>query len=278
MKKLIIVLLTLLVMVAHSQEISVSYSGDTVTLTPVGFPMVTTISMRILLNQSIISSMESYIGQGGAEVCHYQDGELGYSFFSLIPVVFMPISFIFTTQNGVSFFMWDDSSPDNLIITDQDENPVQYKYSDTTLIFGSNISGTVYYNGTPMECSIKFGNFTVNTDANGYWEAVIPMGGYSIDILTPVPPGGVNTSDAMMVLRFFVQLDTFTPLQYMASDVNGDGVVNASDALSIVKYFTQNGGYTPKWVWDKPILIVGGDSIFDLNILKSGDVNGSLIQ
>ena len=55
--------------------------------------------------------------------------------------------------------------------------------------------------------------------------------------------GDVDTIDALMVLRFSLDLIEFSPVQFRLGDVNTNGAVNGYDALAILRYIL---GLTPE--------------------------------
>lgn len=66
---------------------------------------------------------------------------------------------------------------------------------------------------------------------NGYIDIrTVKMGDVNMD-------GSIDLSDAIMVLRSYVGLDTLTSTQTKAADVTKDGSVDLSDAIKILRYY-----------------------------------------
>lgn len=95
---------------------------------------------------------------------------------------------------------------------------------------------------------------------------------FGVDILA-----GVNATDALLVMRHFVHLDTLATNYAVAADVNASGSINGTDAMLILRraideefpigdfyYYTPNG-----------ISVEGNTCTYDLSFLCYGDVNGS---
>ncbi len=103
--------------------------------------------------------------------------------------------------------------------------------------------------------------------------------------------GGANAVDALLILKHFVNLPAcLFGISALAGDVDGSGgIVNAADALAIIRRFTgQLSSFIPPnvnppgnvdWVSERPEVIVQAFSVSykDINILCTGDVNGSFI-
>ena len=121
---------------------------------------------------------------------------------------------------------------------------------------------------------------TATTDANGVFDfanytATVSNTldtDFGIDVLE-----AVNATDALLVMRHFVHLDTLAVQRAVAADVNGSGSVNGTDAMLILRraidehfpigdfyYYAPNG------------ISVSNDTChYDLGFLCYGDVNGS---
>ena len=51
--------------------------------------------------------------------------------------------------------------------------------------------------------------------------------------------GAVSSADAVMLVRYLVDLTIFSESQIYCADLNGDGVVTSADAVLIAKLLTQ---------------------------------------
>ena len=47
--------------------------------------------------------------------------------------------------------------------------------------------------------------------------------------------GKLNYSDALMILRASIDLETLTPEQEVQADFDGDGIINYNDALQVLR-------------------------------------------
>ncbi|MEI6576571.1 MAG: choice-of-anchor L domain-containing protein [Bacteroidota bacterium] len=111
--------------------------------------------------------------------------------------------------------------------------------------------------------NVSSGNYSVRAESNASW-------------------GGVNSADALMIIKYFVSLLGLSGLPLLAADVNDDNVVNSKDALLVVKRFTGVILEYPMhrdWVFETHSIIVPGIAPVSCNIkgLCYGDVNGSYI-
>ncbi len=119
------------------------------------------------------------------------------------------------------------------------------------------------------------------TDAQGnYTFQELPNGNYSISISKSDAWGGVNTNDAFAVIQAFNQTIALDSLQFLAADVNNNGVINANDAFIIQRRFLQviSNFSKPDWLFfpkQAPVSIANGNVIFNAIAITTGDANGS---
>lgn len=155
---------------------------------------------------------------------------------------------------------------------------------------GSNIVGTVLYNGTfPMDDVDAYlldssGSLIASTTTNaaGVYEfSNVPDGIYTITFSTDEPAGGVTLTDAFLVMLHILNFYPFTPFQEMVADVNNSGSVTWSDYFEIlISYLNQgnplSGG---DWVFEElPVTVEGSNREgFTSNGGSNGDVNGTFI-
>ena len=135
--------------------------------------------------------------------------------------------------------------------------------------------------GVPVHLKTLLGNIVMSdtTDSlGGYEMAGYANGNYVIDASVNYGPGGVNSTDALWVSRYFTSLLTLTPLRARAGDVTGNGVTNSLDALNISRrganlITTFAAG---DFVNSRPSVVAGGNPVdMNLRALSTGDVNGS---
>jgi len=77
------------------------------------------------------------------------------------------------------------------------------------------------------------------TDLNGNYQFTgLCPGEYTLTIQSSLPWGGVNSIDALLVLKHFTGVIQLNPMQILAADVDASGYVNSTDALQIARRFT----------------------------------------
>jgi hypothetical protein len=217
---------------------------------------------------------------------------------------------IYTTTPGAHNLIWtvggsEPSQFTNLILGVMPSN-----YTDGLLTYGtcSDVSGNVNYlhfqTSPPYALQpVPMNNSTVSlyqgstlaystiTDNTGhYLFSTIANGTYNIKFATQKVHGGLNASDALAILRHFVQLPPMlTGLKITAADVNGNGIPNSADALAVSRRFVGQipnflppnvsvpGG--PDWYYETFSVVVDGTANKTQNLfaLCAGDVNGSYI-
>ena len=95
---------------------------------------------------------------------------------------------------------------------------------------------------------------------------------FGVDILA-----GVNATDALLVMRHFVHLDTLAYNYAAAADVNGSGTINGTDAMLILRRAIDEEFPIGNFYYYNPngISVEGNTCTYDLSFLCYGDVNGS---
>jgi len=106
------------------------------------------------------------------------------------------------------------------------------------------------------------------------------QGTYPVQYVNNRPWGGVNATDALLILRHFGSTATLTGIYLQAADVNVSGTVNATDALLVSRRFTNTIQSLPSgdWIWEvNSLQTVAGGTYSNLvwRCLAAGDVNGS---
>jgi uncharacterized protein (TIGR02145 family) len=154
------------------------------------------------------------------------------------------------------------------------------------------ISGKLIYENTqntPLSASTVYLKNSIGiildsvlTDQNGYYQFCnLASGNYKLTAKTNIPWGGVNATDALLTLKYFLGQTSFTPLQYQSGNVNGNTYINAVDALLILKRFTQMITSFPvgDWVFEEPSVQVSNNLsvVQDIHGLCTGDVDGSYV-
>lgn len=91
---------------------------------------------------------------------------------------------------------------------------------------------------------------TYTTGTNGFYSFTnVPDGTYVLSSTTNISPGGVDLYDAWLILQYIFGFRTFTPIEFMAADVTGNGVVNMVDYLFIVIHYFIYGQPFPAGAW-----------------------------
>lgn len=164
--------------------------------------------------------------------------------------------------------------------TDVDEVNVQVKYS---------ISGQVTYlnsNSEPINNSwviLKNANQvkldSVLTNSLGEYQFdYIANGAYVLGLNSNLPWGGGNATDALLIRRHVVQLQSLTGLPLAAADVNASNSVSSFDALYVLNRSVANISSFPAgdWVFTMLSVVVNNSNqIADFEALCYGDVNGN---
>jgi len=161
---------------------------------------------------------------------------------------------------------------------------------DTCANFASyNLAGNVTYDNSVStvlnNATIKLkqeGNtiFQTTADAQGHYVLTnLPSGAYQLTGNSDKAWGGVNSTDALRVTRYFVGLISLQSPRSIAADVNGSGAVNSADALLVAKRFVgiTNSFVVGDWAFAKDSVVLGAttNQTANLKAVVYGDVDGS---
>jgi len=220
------------------------------------------------------------------------------SWFSLTPANFgndTLIELIFTAANpGSGNLGWNLSVPDNCMYTDDNHTTVTAIYKDglVTIEDCGEIYGNVHYDnvsGTAMNNSnIELYSYSGDqidatvSDVNGEFVFDTLLSGlYTLDASTSKAWGGVNSTDALGIMRHFVAFDTLSGIRLAAADVDASGFVNTIDALTTAQRFTLTINSFPAGDWlfqsDTVTLLAGKDTTVEVLAICYGDIDGSYI-
>lgn len=155
----------------------------------------------------------------------------------------------------------------------------------------TDLSGDVWYHNTvmtpmnsaAMQVSDMFGAPIANTVTNGaghYAFAPFASGTFTMEITPSDPFGGVNATDALIVLNHFAKIDTLYEVELSAADVNASATVNGTDALFILQRWAGAITSFPSgdWLYNSAFLLVNGNQVVnDFEMLCFGDVNSSYL-
>lgn len=120
---------------------------------------------------------------------------------------------------------------------------------------------------------------TAVTDPMGYFEfGPQENGNYQIMCSCAKPWGGVNSTDALLIMEHFVGSMPLSGIRLIAADVNASGFVNAGDALFAAQRFAYVITSFPAgdWAFENSLVTLNeADLHIDDLALCFGDVNGS---
>lgn len=110
----------------------------------------------------------------------------------------------------------------------------------------------------------------------------VDRGPYALGLSTAKPWGGVNATDALLIINHFSNTMLLGGIQRKAADVDANGVVNATDALQTMQRFVglRNSLAAGDFVMNKDSVRVvegRGNQNQDVTILAVGDVNSSYV-
>ena len=168
-----------------------------------------------------------------------------------------------------------------------------YDSDDVLLtVYANTISGVVTYDNaaqSPLSNVDVYLNddsktlvASATTDANGaYTFPPVPNGTYTITAATNKPWGGVNSTDALVIMQHFILLDTLEGLRLAAADVDATGYVNTTDAFNVAQRFAQliTSFVSGDWIFEESLVTLNEDNFVSVDFLGLcyGDVNGSHI-
>lgn len=123
---------------------------------------------------------------------------------------------------------------------------------------------------------------SATTNANGvYTFPPVPNGTYTITAATSKAWGGVNSTDALVIMQHFIMIDTLEGLRLAGADVDATGYVNTTDAFNVARRFAQliNSFAAGDWLFEETEVILNEDNFVSVDFqgLCYGDVNGSHI-
>jgi hypothetical protein len=101
----------------------------------------------------------------------------------------------------------------------------------------------------------------------------LQKGWYNILIETDEPWANVNSVDALLILKHFVQLNTLTGLKKSCADLDGNHAINSTDALMTMRRFVQLINNFPVGDWKFETSVVNQTINITLYGRCVGDVN-----
>jgi hypothetical protein len=264
------------------------------------FLSVASISLRFSYNNAVLA----YTGyqnahpalSSGVLLVNNSNSKVQMAWFSVIPATIGAGTLIelkFTTVSGVSPLTWDVTTPGACEFTDISNILIASSFVNGNIMIAncSNFEGNMTYDNsvsTPMTTTkvfLKLGTTKVdsvytNTSGN-YLFTGLANGIYNTNGATTKAWGGVNSADALIILKHFVGQVFLTGIRLEAADVDGSGYVNSSDALLIAKRFIGLVQTFPvgDWLFQKLNFEITGTGNINQNMkaLCYGDVDGSYL-
>ena len=123
---------------------------------------------------------------------------------------------------------------------------------------------------------------TDTTELNGtYTFTNVPFGTYTLTGETSISAGGVTMGDAFLMFLHLCNLYTFSPVQEMAADVDGDGTVTWTDYWTVVIGWFVQGYPFPvgPWTFEEVSFTLTGTktNVPTMGGSSAGDVNGTFV-
>jgi len=232
----------------------------------------------------LLSSMSVNTSSGQIHINWNNGSNLTFGDDNMLELVFLPV----VGGSAIDF----DMVPSNYYSETGYQYPDNYFNGAVTTFNCSSIAGKLTYLDT---ASTPFTNTSVYayniagynqgstiTGATGdYLFPILPVGSYSIIANISKNWGGVNASDALMIMMHFAGMTTLTGLPLDAADVDVSGFVNTVDALMCAQRFVGmiNAFPSGDWAQDIDTLAINGSTPlnYDFNGLCFGDVNCSYV-
>lgn len=157
-------------------------------------------------------------------------------------------------------------------------NPVML-YSFSGNISYDNVSSTPLKNVTVKLINGNGQKFTAVTDANGNYQIDnLDAGTYNLSLDKTDSWGGSDATDALLSVRYYLNLTTLDTLPKLAADVDNNGLVNAADALLMVRRYVNliTKFSISDWVFESQntaVVITDKNVVKNMRGIAAGDVN-----
>jgi hypothetical protein len=152
------------------------------------------------------------------------------------------------------------------------------------------IAGNVLYHGNSPIPNVTVKLHDVNgtivgsttTGTSGYYEFNnVLYGTYTVTFTDNNPAGGVNLTDAFLIMLHLFNMYPFSDVQHMAADVNGSGSVTWTDYFMVLISYLTQGQMFPigPWVFETETVTVSAsrDSFTTSVGSSTGDANGTFV-
>jgi len=285
----------------------ISYDTVTVPVRVNNFKEITDFTVTIQYDTTKLSlnRISNFLIGLNSPIVESLNGAVKITFSGLNNVSFTENKIFDLKFNLKDIFLPANISLKDCSLTDVDGYKPEINLYNGAVILGSVLSGSItYYNSfnapvnNVLVTMTRMSNGTTlstTTNSNGnYSFAGLAPEKYLIKAERAGDIGGINATDALLTVKYYVGMNAFDKLQRCAADVNNNSIVNASDALIILnKYINPDLVYfnnKPDWVFKESVgaalykddfqqfdTVLIRFPVMSLNIkaLCSGDVNKS---
>jgi plastocyanin len=273
-----------------------------VPLTVNNFNAVANIALSFSFNNTVLTytgyqNVNPALANGSLVVSNVIPDKVQVSWSSIVPASIGSndtlLKLNFTGIPGTSALTWNVATPGACQYLNVNSLPIPSQFPNGSVVVANctNISGVVRYDNvggslmTNSTVNLKQGGVVVaqtTTDLQGHYSfSNLALGTYVLDGTSAKPWGGVNSADALQILRHFVNLTPLQGIRRLAANVDGSPAVNSVDALYTTRRFVGvvNAFPAGDWVFKKDTVIVNGTSniVRNLQALCYGDVDGSYV-
>ncbi|MCD4679519.1 MAG: T9SS type A sorting domain-containing protein, partial [Bacteroidales bacterium] len=234
---------------------------------------------------------------GGTLIVNASGGKIIITWFDLINVSFGDntiLELIFTSVGGTSTLNWDILTPGACQYSDISAYVFPSLFIDGVIntFSCSSIAGDFTYlnqDSTPLTNTQLYAynvsgyvqDSTISGPSGDYNFPYLPLGSYSIMANINKVWGGVNASDALMIMMHFAGMINLSGLNLDVADVDVSGYVNTLDALMCAQRFVGmiNSFPSGDWAHDIDTMLINGTApvIYNFNGLCFGDVNSNYL-
>ena len=264
------------------------------------FNNVASISLTIKYNNQFITysgySNPYSVLSNGTLIVNSTNTSIQIGWFSFTPIsisegTLLDLNLI--AAQGTSNLEWDLVTPGACYITDFNGNqiPLISENGSITTLSCSTVQGVFSYDNlvsTPLSnCQVEVIRDTESTtkavtnSAGQFNFGNLPDGIHIINPSCHKPVGGINSTDALLILKHFVNYITLSGWKLKAADVDATHFINAADALMIAKRFVGYISTFPAgdWLCEKDTINVAGPTTITSNLkaICFGDVDGSYV-
>jgi len=203
-----------------------------------------------------------------------------------------------TSDVNAGFNYWgsSDSTMISYKIYDKSDNLIKGRvlfspYLQLPSLFTTNtqMSGSIKYANTaanPIKnASMLIKNFsdsviaTTSSNTSGLYSfSPFPSGNYKMTITPAAPWGGVNSTDALLILNHFAKISTLAGMNLAAADVNNSHTINGTDAMLVMKRYSGLLSSFPSgdYLFNTDSLIENGNQLTNnIKMICYGDVNAT---